>query len=182
MLALILAIMVLELRPPQGTEPSLVSTLSAIATFALSFIVIGIYWNNYHDMLHGSRGVDGRARFANLHLLFWLSLVPFATAWLGHNPLAVAPTVVYALILLFCAVAYAILRRSLLHVNSIDAPFASAVEIDIQRLPIVLYVVAMCTAFISPIVADLFLIAAAGLFFFPDRSVERLIRLEDKVR
>jgi len=98
-LAVILAIMVLGLRAPQGTEPrSLLPTLPAIATFALSFILIGIYWNNYHHMLRASRGVDGRATGANLHLLFWLSLVPFATAWLGQNPLAVAPTVLYTLI------------------------------------------------------------------------------------
>jgi len=103
--------------------------------------------------------------------LFWLSLVPFATAWLGQNPTAAAPTVVYTIILFFCAVAYAILRRSLLHVNSIEAPFASAVEIDIQRLPIVLYAVAICTAFISPIVADVFLIAAGALLLF--RSARR---------
>jgi uncharacterized membrane protein len=166
-LAVILVIMVFELRAPQGTEPrSLLPTLPAIATFALSFILIGIYWNNYHHMLRASRGVDGRARWANLHLLFWLSLVPFATAWLGQNPLAVVPTVLYTLILLFCAVAYAILRQSLLRINRIDAPFASAVEVDIQGLPIVLYVVAMCTAFISTIVADVFLIAAAGLLLF----------------
>jgi uncharacterized membrane protein len=100
-LAVILVIMVFELRAPQGTEPrSLLPTLPAIATFALSFILIGIYWNNYHHMLRASRGVDGRARWANLHLLFWLSLVPFATTWLGQNPMAVVPTVVYTLILL----------------------------------------------------------------------------------
>lgn len=163
-LAVILAIMALGLRAPQGTESrSVLPTLPTFATFALSFILIGIYWNDYHHMLRASRAVDGRARAANLHLLFWLSLVPFATAWLGQNLLAVAPTVVYTLILLFCAVAYAILRRSLLHVNSIEAPFASAVETDIQRLPIVLYVIAICSAFVSLIVADVFLVAAVGL-------------------
>jgi Endosomal/lysosomal potassium channel TMEM175 len=91
------------LRAPQGTEPrSLLPTLPAFATFALSFILIGIYWNNYHHMLRASRGVDGRVKGANLHLLFWLSLVPFATAWLGQNPSAVAPTVVYAHLVLLC--------------------------------------------------------------------------------
>jgi uncharacterized membrane protein len=172
-LALILAIMVLGLRAPQGTEPrSLLPTLPAIATFALSFILIGIYWNNYHHILRASRGVDGRARGANLHLLFWLSLVPFATAWLGQNPTAAAPTVVYTIILFFCAVAYAILRQSLLRINSIDAPFASAVEIDIHGgLSIALYVVAICTAFISPIATDVILIAAAALLLF--RSARR---------
>jgi len=171
-LAVILAIMVFEMRAPQGIEPrSLLPTLPAVATFALSFILIGIYWNNYHHMLRASRGVDDGARWANLHLLFWLSLVPFATAWLGQNPMAVVPTVAYTLVSLFCAVAYEILRQSLSHINSIDASFASAVDADIQGLPIVLYVVAMCIAFISPIVADIFLIGAAGLLF--SRSVPR---------
>ena len=114
-LAVILVIMVFELRAPQGTEPrSLLPTLPAIATFALSFILIGIYWNNHHYVLRASRGVDGQARGANLHLLFWLSLVPFGTAWLGHNPMAVAPTIVHTLILLFSAVAFAILILVLL--------------------------------------------------------------------
>jgi uncharacterized membrane protein len=131
-LAVIIAIMVLELRAPQGTEPrSPLPTLPAVATYDLSFILVGIYWNNHHHMVRASRGVDGRAMWANLHLLFWLSLVPFATAWLGQNPMAVGPTLVYTLILLFCPFAYAILQRSLLHVNGLDAPFGSAVETDI---------------------------------------------------
>jgi uncharacterized membrane protein len=168
------------LRAPQGTDlRSLLPTLPTLATYALSFILVGIYWNNHHHLLRASRGVDGRAMWANLHLLFWLSLVPFATAWLGQNPTAVGPTILYALILLFCAFAYAILQRSLLHVNGLDAPFAKAVETDIKGLsPIVLYAVAMCTAFISTIISDVILVAIAGLWFFPDRRFEPLINLK----
>src|SRR5580704_2598987 len=102
-LAVIITIMVLELRTPAGADlRSLLPALPTVATYALSFILVGIYWNNHHHMLRASRGVDGRAMWANLHLLFWLSLVPFATAWLGQNPLAAGPTILYTLILLFC--------------------------------------------------------------------------------
>jgi uncharacterized membrane protein len=178
-LAVIITIMVLELRAPQGTElRSLLPTLPTVATYALSFVLVGIYWNNHHHMLRASRGVDGRAMWANLHLLFWLSLVPFATAWLGQNPRAVGPTVLYTFVLLLCAFAYALLQRSLLHVNGLDAPFAKAVATDIKGLlPIVLYVVAMCTAFISTIISDVIVVAIAGLWFFPDRRFEPLITM-----
>ena len=179
-LAVIITIMVLELRAPQGTElRSLLPTLPTVGTYALSFVLVGIYWNNHHHMLRASRGVDGRAMWANLHLLFWLSLVPFATAWLGQNPLAVGPTVLYTFVLLLCAFAYAILQRSLLHVNGLDAPFAKAVATDIKGLlPIVLYIVAMCTAFISTIISDVIVVAIAGLWFFPDRRFEPLINMK----
>jgi uncharacterized membrane protein len=176
-LAVIITIMVLELRAPQGTElRSLLPTLPTVATYALSFVLVGIYWNNHHHMLRASRGIDGRAMWANLHLLFWLSLVPFATAWLGQNPTGVGPTILYTFIMLWCAIAYAILQRSLSHVNGPDAPFAKAVESDIKGLaPVVLYVVAIGTAFISTVISDVILVAIAALWFFPDRRFEPLI-------
>jgi uncharacterized membrane protein len=176
-IAVIITIMVLELRAPQSAElRALLPTLPTVAIYALSFVHVGIYWNNHHHMLRASRGIDGRAMWANLHLLFWLSLVPFATAWLGQNPTAVSPTIVYAFILLLCAVAYAILQRSLLHVNGRDTPFARAVAADIKgRLPLGLYLVAMGTAFVSTVVSDLLLVAVAVLWFFPDRRFEPLI-------
>ena len=176
--AVINGVMVFGLLAPQGTEPrSLLPTLPAVAAYALSFVLIAIYWNRYRDMLHASWAVDGRAMWANLHLVFWLSLVPFATAWLSQNPRAILPTLVYALMLLFCAFAYAILQRLLLRGNGLDVPFASAAEINIQEvLPIVLYVVAMCTAFVSTIVSDLILASAAGFLYFsgsPRRAIDR---------
>jgi uncharacterized membrane protein len=126
-LAVIITIMVLELRPPEGTElRAVLPALPNIATYALSFVLVGIYWNNHHHMLRASRGVDGRAMWANLHLLFWLSLVPFGTAWLGRNPRAVGPTVLYTLILLLCSIAYAILQRSLVRVNGVTAENAAS--------------------------------------------------------
>jgi len=176
--AVINGVMVFGLLAPQGTEPrSLLPTRPAVAAYALSFVLIGIYWNRYRHMLRESWAVDGRAMWANLHLVFWLSLVPFATAWLGQNPRAVLPTLVYTFMLLFCAFAYAILQRSLLRVNGVNILSASAVEANVQELlPIVLYVVAMCTAFISTIVSDLILVGAAGLLYFsgsPRRAIDQ---------
>jgi len=179
-LAVIITIMVLELRPPDGVElRSLIPVLPTIVTYALSFIFIGIYWNNHHHMLRASRGVDGRAMWANLHLLFWLSLVPFSTAWLGRNPGAVGPTVFYSIILLLDAVAYTILQRSLLAANGRNAPFAKAVASDVKGwLSLVLYVLAIGTAFVSTVISDVILVAVAMMWIVPDRRFEPLINLK----
>jgi uncharacterized membrane protein len=179
-LAVIITIMVLELRPPDGTSfGSLLPVLPTLATYALSFVFIGIYWNNHHHMLRASRGVDGRGMWANLHLLFWLSLVPFSTAWLGRNPVAVAPTVLYAAILFFDAVAYVLLQRALLEVNGRDAPFAKAVAIDKKgTLSIALYILAIGAAFVSTVFADVIFVAVAIMWIVPDRRFEPLINLK----
>jgi uncharacterized membrane protein len=181
-LAVIITIMVLELRPPEGVDlRSLVPVLPAVATYALSFVFIGIYWNNHHHMLRASRGIDGRAMWANLHLLFWLSLVPFSTAWLGRNPSAVGPTVFYSVILLLDAVAYLLLQRALLEVNGRDAPFAKAVAVDLKgKLSIVLYVIAIGIAFVSTVVSDVILVGVATMWIVPDRRFEPLINMESK--
>jgi len=178
--AVLITIMVLELRPPAGTElRSLLETLPSIATYALSFVFIGIYWNNHHHMLRASRGVDGRAMWANLNLLFWLSLVPFSTAWLGRNPSAVGPTAFYALVFLLDAIAYTLLVRALLAVNGQDAPFAKAVASDFKgNLSIVLYVLAVGLAFVYPIATDALLVIVAVMWLVPDRRFEPLIKLE----
>jgi uncharacterized membrane protein len=179
-LAVIITIMVLELRPPQGTDlRALLPVLPTVAAYALSFVFIGIYWNNHHHMLRASRGVDGRAMWANLHLLFWLSLVPFSTAWLGRNPGSVGPTVFYAVILFLDAVAYALLERALLEVNGRDAPFARAVAIDVKgRLSIVLYFAAIGFAFLSTAVSDAIFVAVAIMWIVPDRRFEPLITMK----
>jgi uncharacterized membrane protein len=181
-LAVIITIMVLELRPPEGVDlRSLLPVLPAVATYALSFVFIGIYWNNHHHMLRASRGIDGRAMWANLHLLFWLSLVPFSTAWLGRNPSAVGPTVFYSVILMLDAVAYSLLQRALLEVNGRDAPFAKAVAVDLKgKLSIVLYVIAIGVAFVSTVVSDIILVGVAIMWIVPDRRFEPLINVEAK--
>ena len=178
--AVLITIMVLELRPPMGTElRSLVEELPAIATYALSFVFIGIYWNNHHHMLRASRGIDGRAMWANLNLLFWLSLVPFSTAWLGRNPLAVGPTAFYAIVFLLDAVAYTLLVRALLAVNGEEAPFAKAIASDTKGYAsIVVYVLAVAVSFVFPIVTDALLVAVAIVWLVPDRRFEPLINLE----
>ncbi len=181
-IAVIITIMVLELRPPSS------STLSALfddwptfAAYALSFTYVGIYWNNHHHMLRATRGIDGRAMWTNLYLLFWLSLVPFATAWLGRNPTATGPTAVYAVVLLMNAIAYSLLQRALLIVNGPDAPFAQAVKTDVKGYgSIVLYVLALAFAFFVPLVSDILFVVVAIVWFVPDRRFEPLIRIKDE--
>ncbi|MBV8148286.1 MAG: DUF1211 domain-containing protein [Candidatus Eremiobacteraeota bacterium] len=179
-LAVIITIMVLELRPPQGVDfRSLLAVLPAIATYAVSFVFIGIYWNNHHHMLRASRGVDGWAMWANLHLLFWLSLVPFSTAWLGRNPSAVAPTVLYAVIFFLDGVAYLLLELALIRVNGRDTAFAKALGVDLKgRLSLALYVVAIGSAFVSTVISDVIIVAVATMWFIPDRRFEPLIDLK----
>jgi uncharacterized membrane protein len=180
-LAVIITIMVLELHPPAGVGlRSIVAVLPSIVTYALSFTFIGIYWNNHHHMLRASRGVDGRAMWANLNLLFWLSLVPFSTAWLGQNPLAFGPTIFYGLVLLCDGVAYTLLQRALLAVNGRNAPFARAVAVDAKGLlSIVLYAVSIGAAFVSPVISDIIFVLVAVMWLVPDRRFEPLINLKD---
>jgi uncharacterized membrane protein len=175
--AVIITIMVLELRPPLHTDlRSLWETLPSIATYALSFVFIGIYWNNHHHMLRASKGVDGRAMWANLNLLFWLSLVPFSTAWLGRNPLAVGPTTLYSAIFLLDGLAYWLLQRTLMAVNGAEAPFSKALAIDLKgNLSLGLYVIAIGASFVLPIVTDAILVAVAIMWLVPDRRLEPLI-------
>jgi uncharacterized membrane protein len=179
-LAVIITIMVLELRPPVGTDlKALLPVLPTVAAYLLSFVFIGIYWNNHHHMLRASRGVDGRGMWANLHLLFWLSLVPFATAWLGRNPGAVGPTVLYGSVLFMDAIAYLLLQRALLEVNGRNAPFAKAVAVDVKgTLSIVLYIAAIGTAFLSTALSDVILVAVAIMWIVPDRRFEPIINLK----
>lgn len=176
-LAVIITIMVLELHAPVGTQlGAIVPALPDIGVYALSFVFIGIYWNNHHHMLRAGQGIDGRAMWANLNLLFWLSLVPFATSWLGENPTAAWPTAFYALLLLLDAIAYTILEVALVNVSGRDAPFAKAVAVDVKgRISVVSYVVAIICAFISTFVTDAILVAIAIMWLVPDRRFEPLI-------
>lgn len=176
-LAVIITIMVLELRPPHGTQLiDILQTLPTVAVYALSFVYIGIYWNNHHHMLRATEGIDGRAMWANLHLLFWLSLVPFATEWLGAHPTSPGPTALYSAILLLDAIAYKLLQDELLRINGSDTPFARAVALDVKGLvSIALNVLAVAAAFFLPLLSDVLLIAVAVIWFVPDRRFEPLI-------
>ena len=175
--AVIISIMVLELKPPRGTDlASLHTILPTLAAYVMSFAFIGIYWNNHHHMLRATSGIDGRSMWANLHLLFWLSLVPFTTTWLGENPSAAVPTALYSFGLLMDAIAYSLLQKTLLVVNGPDTAFAKAVETDRKgKLSLALYVCAVGLAFVSPIISDVLIIIVAITWFVPDRRFERVI-------
>ena len=176
-IAVIITIMVLEFKPPHGTDlGSLHAVLPTLAAYVLSFVYVGIYWNNHHHMLRATKGIDGRAMWANLHLLFWLSLVPFTTSWLGENPSAAVPTALYALVLFLTAIAYTLLQASLLAVNGPDTAFAKAVTIDIKgKISPLLYVCAVGFAFVSPPISDILFVVVAVMWFVPDRRFEPAI-------
>jgi uncharacterized membrane protein len=149
--------------------------------YVLSFIYVGIYWNNHHHMLRASQGIDGRAMWANLNLLFWLSLVPFSTAWLGRNPGAVGPTVLYSAVFFLDGLAYLLLQGALLKVNGRNAPFAKAVALDVKgMLSIVLYAIAIFGAFFSTVLSDAIIITVAIMWIVPDRRFEPLINLKER--
>ena len=177
MLAVIITIMVLELKAPHGTDfAALRASYPTFLTYALSFIYVGIYWNNHHHTIRAITGIDGRVMWLNLHLLFWLSLVPFTTSWLGENPHATVPTVLYGCVLLACAVAYTFLMLSLVAVNGRDSPFAHAIRHDFKgRISMALYVAAIVCAFFATWAADACFIIVALIWFIPDRRMEQAI-------
>ena len=178
--AVIITIMVLELRPPPDAGlHSLLLTLPSIATYAVSFLFIGIYWNNHHHMLRASEGIDGAAMWANLNLLFWLSLVPFSTAWLGRNPFAFGPTILYATIFLFDGIAYAVLQQTLVAVNGRGTSFSKAVGIDVKgKFSLLLYLIGIAGAFVNTLVTDAIIIAVAVMWLVPDRRFEPMIDIK----
>lgn len=176
-IAVIITIMVLELHPPDSPDlRALLAVWPTFAAYLLSFVFVGIYWNNHHHMLRATQGIDGRAMWANLHLLFWLSVVPFTTAWLGRHPHDLGPTLAYGAVLLFCAFAYTLLQLALLAVNGRDSPFAQAVSSDAKGLAsLALYTAALGFAFVSPVLADAIFVIVAIVWFVPDRRFESLI-------
>ena len=182
-IAVIITIMVLELKAPQGTDlASLRPILPTLAAYLLSFVFVGIYWNNHHHMLRATSGIDGRSMWANLHLLFWLSLAPFTTSWLGENPSAAVPTAIYALLLLLDAISYTLLQYALVAVNGPDTAFARVVASDLKgKLSVLLYLCAIGFAFVSTKISDVLLVAVAVMWFVPDRRFERVIAARDEV-
>jgi uncharacterized membrane protein len=179
-LAIIITIMVLELRAPHETGLSaLRPLLPVILSYVLSFIYVGIYWNNHHHMLHATRRVTGAILWANLYLLFWLSLVPFVTAWLGENHLASTPTALYGVVLLMAAIAYWILQQQILRAEGPHSVLAKAVGRDIKgKISPLFYVLAIGFAFVHPGIADLLYALAALMWLIPDRRIERVLTQE----
>ncbi len=180
-LAVIITIMVLELKPPEGTDVmALRQVWPTLAAYVLSFVYVGIYWNNHHHMLRAVRGIDGRAMWLNLLLLFWLSLVPFTTNWLGEHPSAALPTAVYGAVLLFSALAFNLLQIALVAANPADTAFARALKTNSKgRMSPVLYALAMGMAFVATWISDALFIAVALMWFIPDRRMEQVIAAKE---
>ena len=176
-IAVIITIMVLELKPPHGADfAALRPILPTLAAYVLSFVFIGIYWNNHHHMLRATSGIDGRAMWANLHLLFWLSLVRSPPAGSARTRSAAVPRRSTALVLLFCAIAYTLLQHALLAVNGPDTAFAHAVAAGRQRqVSLALYVCGIGFAFVSPKISDVLFVVVAAMWFIPDRRFEPAI-------
>ena len=181
-LAVIITIMVLELKTPHGDDAAaLLPVLPTLAAYVLSFVFIGIYWNNHHHMLRAAKGIDGRAMWFNLHLLFWLSLVPFVTAWVGENTRAPFPTAMYGCVLLCAAIAYTLLQFSLIAANRDDTAFAQALATDAKgKISVLCYVLAIGLAFVSTWISDALFVTVALLWFVPDRRMERVIEMRDR--
>jgi len=178
-LAIIITIMVLELRPPH--EPRLAALgplLPVFFSYLVSFVYLGIYWNNHHHLLHVIQRVSGGVLWANLHLLFWLSLFPFVTAWVGDTHFAPVPMAVYGAILLMAAISYSILVRTALKVEGTESRLAKAVGMDRKgNASIVLYLVAIAISFVAPALAAAIYVSVALIWLVPDRRIERELGL-----
>src|ERR1700738_260116 len=149
-MAVIITIMVLELKPPHGTGWAAIEPLvPTFLTYVLSFVFLGIYWNNHHHLLHATERINGAILWANLHLLFWLSLVPFITGWMGENHFAPLPTAAYGVVLLLSGVAFSILTRLIVAAQDPDSPLKAAIGSDLKgRISMMLYVAAIPLAFV----------------------------------
>ncbi|HET8723893.1 MAG TPA: TMEM175 family protein [Anaeromyxobacteraceae bacterium] len=177
-IAILITIMVLELKVPHGTGWTALAPLGPVFTaYVLSFVYLGIYWNNHHHMLHTVRRVTGRVLWANLHLLFWLSLLPFTTAWMGENHFSSLPTALYGGVLLAAAIAYWVLQNVIIAEEGPDSVLARAVGRDWKgKASIALYAAAIPLAFLREWVADVVYAAVALLWLVPDRRIEARLR------
>jgi len=178
-IAIIITIMVLELRVPHGTEISeLFSLIPVLFSYALSFIFVGIYWNNHHHMLHASNTVNGYILWANLHLLFWLSLVPFVTGWMGENHFAKATVALYGVVLFMSGLAYYILSQCLVSLNGKNSTLGKAIGHDRKGIiSLFLYASAVALSFVEPTIALAIYIFVAIMWFLPDRRIEKQIKM-----
>ena len=177
-IAIIITIMVLELKVPHGASWStLAGVLPNFISYVLSFIYLAIYWNNHHHLIHTVTRVDGAILWANSHLLFWLSLIPAATAWMGENLLAPLPTAVYGAVLLMPAIAYYLLQRAIVRKQGAHSVLASALGSDMKgKLSPVLYIAGIALAFIAPWLSILIYVSVAVMWLIPDRRIENILR------
>ena len=177
-IAIIITIMVLELRPPHGTAlADLRPLVPVLLSYVLSFVYLGIYWNNHHHMLHVTGHVNGAVLWGNLLLLFWLSLVPFTTAWMGENHVAPVPTALYGLVLLLAGISYLILQRAILQLEGPTSTLATAIGPDLKgKLSALGYALAIPLAFVREWLAWAIYVGVALMWLVPDRRIERVIR------
>jgi uncharacterized membrane protein len=176
-IAILITIMVLELKVPQGADLHALLPLGPVfLSYVLSFVILGIYWNNHHHLLQATKVVDGRVLWANLHLLFWLSLFPFGTAWMGENSFASIPTAAYGAVLLLAALAYFFLVRALIACEGQPPALAAAVGSDRKgKASPLIYAIAFVVAFVVPAVAVALYVLVAVIWFVPDRRIERTL-------
>ncbi|HSI50505.1 MAG TPA: TMEM175 family protein [Ideonella sp.] len=181
-LAIIITIMVLELKVPHGEDlASLLPLAPVFLSYVLSFIYVGIYWNNHHHLLHATKRVNGSVMWANLHLLFWLSLLPFTTGWLGENHFGSLPSAIYGVVLLMCAVAWYLLQLCIMAVDGNESMLKRALGSDWKgKLSPFLYSAGIATSFWITWLALSFYVLAALIWLVPDRRIERVVnRTED---
>jgi uncharacterized membrane protein len=177
-LAIIITIMVLELKMPHGNGLDALRPLVPVfLSYVLSFVYIAIYWNNHHHLMQAAKSVNGRILWANMHLLFWLSLVPFVTGWMGENDFAAGPVALYGVVLLFAGCAYYVLSRTLIAHHGEGSPLAEAIGADFKgKLSVAAYAAAIPLAFRKPSWACALYVWVALIWFVPDRRIERALR------
>jgi uncharacterized membrane protein len=176
-MAIIITIMVLEIKVPHGdTLNDLRPVLPVLLSYILSFVYVGIYWNNHHHMLHATATVTGAMLWANLHLLFWLSLFPFATGWMGENHFTALPTALYGAVLLMAAIAYYLLERTIIRAQGPESILQKAVGRDWKgKLSPLLYVAAIVATLLSPAISQVIFVAVALIWLIPDRRIENVL-------
>ena len=176
-LAIVITIMVLEIKVPHGDQlKDLQPLIPVFLSYVLSFIYIGIYWNNHHHMLHTVTKVNGKLLWANLHLLFWLSMIPFTTGWMGENHFTPLPSAVYGFVLLMAAIAYFILQRIILKSQGKNSILAKAVGKDLKgKLSPILYILAIGTSWINPVISGAIYVLVALMWLVPDLRIEKVI-------
>jgi uncharacterized membrane protein len=176
-LAIVITIMVLELKTPEGQGvESLLSILPTFLSYILSFVYVGIYWNNHHHLLHTLQKVTGPVLWANHHLLFWLSLVPFASGWMGGNPSAPVPTALYGIVLLMASIAYHLLQKLIINSGQGSPMLKQAIGNDIKgKVSMLAYLIASGLAIVNPWIAQALYVILALLWLIPDRRIERML-------
>ena len=176
-LAIIITIMILEIKvPTENSFEALLPLIPVFLSYVLSFVYIGIYWNNHHHMFQATKIINGKVLWANMHLLFWLSLIPFATSWIGSQHFASVPVSVYGFLLLMCAISYTILQNKLIRLHGKDSLLDKAVKDDKKgKISVLCYILAIPLAFVTPWISGLLYITVALIWVIPDKRIENQI-------